>query len=254
MDGARGRIVKNVLQKQNWRGKIQNMTLTQELQTAMVRVSPSLIMSEKREEDLLQKAGFVHHLETNKTKRKELELLKKFGQFITYEEIKTVGMRYNMGFVHVGAFTGTPGPNTANRIDQFERKYGALKGDRFFVLAPVEMINVPAPVVMDPVLFYRIGKDRFFLIDQWGGDMTWTRRLQVALCRESMLGPALLAGLCMSAICAPALSAAIHSAAAVAVVWPTVAAALVAWYKLCKGAATPLRDWEFDRLYAGLRI
>lgn len=211
----------------------------------MVRVSPSLIMSEKREEDLLQKAGFVHHLETNKTKRKELELLEKFGQFITYAEIKTVGMRYNMGFVHVSAFTGTPGPNTANRIDQFEQNYGASKGDRFFILAPVEMVNVPAPVVMDPVLFYCIGKDRFFLIDQWGGDMTWVRRLQVALCRESMLGPALLVGLGVSAFCA-----AIYSAVVMAVVWPTVAAALIAWYRLCKGAATPLRGWEFDRLHA----
>lgn len=223
----------------------------------MVRVPPSLIMSEKREEDLLQKAGFVHHLETNKTKRKELELLKKFGQFITYEEVKTVGMRYNMGLVHVGAFTGTPGPNTANRIDQFEQKYGASKGGRFFVLAPVEMINVPAPVVMDPVLFYRISKDRFFLIDQWGGDMTWTRRLQVALCRESMLGPALLAGLCISAICGPICAPALSEATATTTalwVWPTVAAAFIAWYKLCKGAATPLRDWEFDRLHAGVRI
>lgn len=163
-------------------------TLTQELQAAMTRNAP-LVMSEKREEDLLQKAGFVHHLETNKTKRKELELLKTFGQFITYEEIKTVGMRYNMGFVHVSAFTGTPGPNTANRIDEFERKYGESKGDRFFILAPIEMID--QQVVnssLDPVLFYRVGKDRYFLIDQWGGDMTWKRRVFTSLSREPFYG------------------------------------------------------------------
>lgn len=233
------------------------MTLTQEIQTAMVRNAPA-ILSEKREEDLLQKAGFVHHLETNKTRRKELDLLQKFGQFITYDEIKTVGLRYDMALVHVSDFKGSPGPNTANRIAEFEAKYGESKATHFFILAPQEMVNGELlRTALDPVLFYRIGKDRFFMIDQWGGDMTWRRRASAFLRKDTFFNaltsvlpvPAIFAiALIGTDACASVGAKETHLFAGIAIGVLAMLYIIRHWLKggLSQGS---LNDPNFDRMY-----
>lgn len=230
------------------------MTLTQEIQTAMVRNAPA-ILSEKREEDLLQKAGFVHHLETNKTRRKELDLLQKFGQFITYDEIKTVGLRYDMALVHVSNFKGSPGPNTANRIAEFEAKYGESKAKHFFILAPQEMVNGELiRASLDPVLFYRIDKDRFFMIDQWGGDMTWRRRASASLRNDNFSAIQFGLLLCSVALALFIPAAAMHmgmKAVSVYVGIIGVCATIFAIRHWLKGGLShySLKDWQFDRMY-----
>lgn len=139
----------------------------------------SNFLSEKNEEDILGAAGFRNVLDVNKRNRRELDMLRKYGEAISYDSIKEVGLKYGLVFALTAGYKGGVGENTAQRLMGFSRKYNVnISPDKVYILAPKEMFAATMKKI-DPVLFYKVGDNHFYLIDQWGGDLSPGRRAYI---------------------------------------------------------------------------
>lgn len=153
-------------------------------------------LTEAREEKILQETGFNNVLDFNRRQRLAVDMIEKFGPAIRFEDLRKVGMRYGMVLSKPAHYTGFVGPQTALKLDAFEKAHKVDLKKNIFILCPTELSTAYGSVSAqfdatiaaeikarkeDPVLLFKDEAGLFHIIDQWGSDMTIFRILKVAL-------------------------------------------------------------------------
>lgn len=115
--------------------------------------------------------------------------------------IRRLCVRYRLRFLDAGRYQGELPPRALYELRRLEaRAEGPLRG--FKVMAPAGRFTL-CDSDADPLLFVPVGKEHYYLVHKWGGDLRWYRalltwplrdplRLAVSVLLLAMLGAALL--------------------------------------------------------------
>ena len=139
------------------------------------------ILKEMGMHDSVMKAVELHG------RKLELDALEsKYGQIFTFEEIKSLALRYGLRFLRSDNYKGSVDPQMLAKMKEFFADAGieinkARLGFNFFILAPYTAFNMTErenkPIPPDPILFYKLDEHNYRLIHKWGADLIWYRRI-----------------------------------------------------------------------------
>lgn len=96
-------------------------------------------------------------------------------KIFTAENIKSLCIDYRLRFLSTKYFKGEIPRHALASIKETEAKTGQTI-DSFMIVAPSKLFKLE-DVNSDPLLFAPLDDGRFFLIDKWGKDMVWYRKL-----------------------------------------------------------------------------
>jgi hypothetical protein len=91
------------------------------------------------------------------------------------ESIQTLCIKYRLRFLSTKQFKGNIPSTAVASIKATEENVGQ-KLDAFMIAAPTKLFKLEDSN-KDPLLFAPLDDGRFYLIDQWGDDMAWYRKL-----------------------------------------------------------------------------
>lgn len=96
-------------------------------------------------------------------------------RIFTSENIKNLCIDYRLRFLSTKQFKGEIPRHALQSIKETESKTGQNL-DSFMIVAPSKLFKLE-DVNTDPLLFAPLSDGRFYLIDKWGNDMAWYRKL-----------------------------------------------------------------------------
>ncbi|UTW63251.1 hypothetical protein KFE98_03590 [bacterium SCSIO 12741] len=89
--------------------------------------------------------------------------------------IRTICLRYRLRFLPLHLYKGDIPPKAQFIIHKYQDLLG-MKAADFRIAAPAEKFQL-RDCTNDPLLFLRVGDDRFLLVHQWGRDMSRFRKV-----------------------------------------------------------------------------
>jgi hypothetical protein len=116
----------------------------------------------------------------NESLKKEAEDFDKSRVF-HISQIESICNKYYLKFLPSSRYKGALDNDLPFKINNFEASYGVKCESRndygnTFIIAPPESFNLQEKP-LDPLLFYKINEEYFYLIHKWGNDLNITRRL-----------------------------------------------------------------------------
>jgi len=96
-------------------------------------------------------------------------------RIFSYETIKKISIRYRLRFLDTSYFKSEYPYTAIPEIKSFERKYD-VKIKSFRIMAPAEAFDLEN-INKDPVLFAQLSNNSFYLLHQWGRDLSWHRKI-----------------------------------------------------------------------------
>lgn len=143
--------------------------------------------------DALERVGLTQSLKAGEHKKSYLEQLLRETQKFQKErvfhisQIKAVCDKYYLRFLPSEFYKGTIDDQLPNKIVNFEaaymvkckagnENYYSDRTGNTFIAAPKGSFNLQAKP-KDPLFFYKINDEYFYLIHKWGNDISITRRL-----------------------------------------------------------------------------
>jgi len=93
----------------------------------------------------------------------------------TTSVIRDLCVRYRLRFLPSGAFKGAVPPQAVAAARAFELRAGEELSS-FHVMAPARRFRF-GDADGDPLLFVRVGRDRYFLVHRWGADLSPQRAM-----------------------------------------------------------------------------
>jgi hypothetical protein len=91
------------------------------------------------------------------------------------ESIKTLCVKYRLRFLSTKQFKGDMPSSAISLVKETEQIIGH-NIDAFMIAAPSKLFRLEDSN-KDPLLFAPLEDGRFYLIDQWGDDMAWYRKI-----------------------------------------------------------------------------
>lgn len=92
-------------------------------------------------------------------------------------QIEKLANKYALRFLPSNLYVGSIDAELPSKISQFEIAYNIkMTPDNCFILAPAESFQLKVP--KDPLLFYEIDENHFYLIHKWGNDLNIFRMLK----------------------------------------------------------------------------
>lgn len=133
-------------------------------------------------DDTLRRVG----MDTNLTKGKQVKTrsetlkneTKRFDQSRVFHisQIKQTCLNYFLRFLPSDIYTGTIDSELPYKINAFEAAYGVRCGtSSCFIMAPASSFKLQE-VPKDPLFFYKINEEYYYLIHKWGNDLNVFRR------------------------------------------------------------------------------
>lgn len=93
-------------------------------------------------------------------------------------QIESVCRKYALRFLPSENFTGSVDKQLAVKIDAFELTHNVrCRKDNSFIMAPASSFKLE-PRPKDPLFFYQINEEYYYLIHKWGDDLSAFRRIQ----------------------------------------------------------------------------
>jgi hypothetical protein len=142
-------------------------------------------LGELTEDTTLQRLGLNTAATTGKHVLTRVDRLRSETQGFNQErvfhisQIEKVCKRYRLKFLNIRYYRGGVDPQLPSRITNFETAYGVKTcQDNCYIAAPrgsFELERRPK----DPLFFYRINDDWFYLIHKWGRDLNPLRMLAI---------------------------------------------------------------------------
>lgn len=101
----------------------------------------------------------------------------KFNPDRTFElnTIKELCIKYRLRFLPTKYFNATFPPEAINEIKKIEKELNAELSN-FMIVAPSKLFKLQ-DANADPLLFIPLRDNKFYLIHQWGNDLSWYRKL-----------------------------------------------------------------------------
>ena len=116
------------------------------------------------------------------------------GEYFSAKHIEKVCNNYHLRCLPARHYTGMMGPNTEEKIANFEKKIKekgltTLDPNKFFIIAPANNFKLskkPVTKYPDPILLYSADRDANsdglsnynVVIDKWGGDLSFINRIK----------------------------------------------------------------------------
>lgn len=95
-------------------------------------------------------------------------------------QIEALCKKYYLRFLSSSQYAGSIDPELPNKVTTFEAAYNVKIADqnrnRAYIAAPKESFRLQAKP-KDPLLFYKINSDYYYLVHKWGNDLSIFRRL-----------------------------------------------------------------------------
>lgn len=92
-------------------------------------------------------------------------------------QIRNLCEKYYLRFLNVKRYNGSVDEQLAGRISQFEIAYGQeCNKENCFIVAPKQSFKLEERP-KDPLFFYQINEEYYYLIHKWGNDLSIFRRL-----------------------------------------------------------------------------
>jgi hypothetical protein len=170
----------NLLQKLREQNESDLVRMQEQLDTARQLLSHDQI----RERDILSNLGIDFSLTQYENKNaKYLEkqsLVRKFGTDVFHiSQVQEICMDYNLRFLPSNLFKGWVDHQIGPKVRNFVKEKNIADYDldnSFFVMAPPKQFELreieKVSPRYDPVLFYQIDEEHFFLVHQWGRDLS----------------------------------------------------------------------------------
>ncbi len=119
-------------------------------------------------------------------------------------QIENICMKYYLRFLPSCLYKGAIDKELPYKINNFEAVYSVKCNSKYdgdperctgntFIVAPSESFKLK-PKELDPLLFYSINDEYFYLIHKWGADLSITRRIKSFF---STPKPAIIVALCI---------------------------------------------------------
>ncbi len=132
-----------------------------------------LIAQDQAEEEQIRKVLLEGSTQLDDINTRVLEA----DRIFTASQIKKLCTTYRLRFLPAMHFKGLIPNEAVSRIKNLQRK-GSGELSNFKVLAPASMFNL-VEKDKDPLLFLSLGNDRYYLVHQWGSDLSIFRKLLV---------------------------------------------------------------------------
>ena len=91
------------------------------------------------------------------------------------DEIRQICIRYRLRFLDTSLFRSSYPYEAITAIKSFEKKYNTTV-ESFRIVAPGGAFKLKN-INKDPLLFVPLSENSFYLIHQWGSNLTWYRRI-----------------------------------------------------------------------------
>lgn len=136
------------------------------------------------ENTILQRLGINETILTGREIKKKLndkiEQTKKFNQERVFHisQIKALCLKYYLRFLQVEYYKGAIDEHLPFKIGTFEHAHGiTLNKNNTYIVAPPESFKLEERP-KDPLMFYKINSEYFYLVHKWGNDLSITQRLK----------------------------------------------------------------------------
>ena len=96
-------------------------------------------------------------------------------QIYYIDDIRQTCIRYRLRFLSTRFYKGDLPYEAIAKIKALQEEHG-VELKHFRIMAPARMFKLE-DCEEDPLLFLRIGEGKYYLIDRWGNDFSWRRRL-----------------------------------------------------------------------------
>ncbi len=152
----------------------------------VVKEADKLIQNNSPEDiEILRKMGLDYSIQEAKRTLESSNIMKEldYSRIFTRDEIKDLCITYGLRFLPLEYFKGEVDSNLPSKVKEFISLYNNAMGDKknsygyefrynkFKICAPKESFNLSDRPV-DPLLFYPIEDDKFFLAHKWGSDIS----------------------------------------------------------------------------------
>jgi hypothetical protein len=142
--------------------------------------------------DTLTRVGLNKTLKEGKSlKDKQNHLLDQTSRFdkarvFHISQIKSICQKYHLRFLNTSYYNGSIDEELPNKISNFEIIYGVKCDSRnTYIIAPSDSFKLKERP-KDPLMFYKINDEYFYLIHKWGNDLSITRMLLPYLSNKMM--------------------------------------------------------------------
>ena len=98
-----------------------------------------------------------------------------FKRMYSEEAIRQLAIKYRLRFLEASHFKPLIPAQAISSLHQLEREAN-LEFKSVYILAPTELFDLKH-CEEDPIMFVKIGLRTWYLVDQWGGDLHWSRSL-----------------------------------------------------------------------------
>jgi hypothetical protein len=173
-----------------------------------LKEAEALLSSEEDADDVLGRLGMRDNINKAESIKKHItNESEKFGpkleeRIFTYQQIKSLALKYRLRFLNSEQYVGTIDPLLVTKIKEFEignklatesklaryerdwpRDYklsgSSIICDRWnsFILAPAESFALQDQPI-DPLFFIQLYDGRFYLLHKWGNDLSVMRRIK----------------------------------------------------------------------------
>lgn len=92
----------------------------------------------------------------------------------TLEQIKSICIKYRLRFLSTKYFRGEIPREAINELKKEQKRLG-VHFDNLKIIAPSKMFKLE-DCDSDPLLFTKVAPNAYYLIHQWGNDLSWYRR------------------------------------------------------------------------------
>lgn len=96
-------------------------------------------------------------------------------------QIKKMSIKYRLMFRDITNFKGVLDTKLADKVITLEKnilkRQLIPEKDRIFVLAPSKLFTRIKPIDYDPLVFLALGEGYYYLIHQWGNDLSFLRKI-----------------------------------------------------------------------------
>lgn len=198
--------------------------ITKEQQLILNEAQSILDNSEQKDLSVLDKLGMNDNLKEYQKITSENEQAAKFEEIYDISVIRKMAINYGLRFLPADMYKGTIDPVLPSVLNRFCEKnnisitlleksgdYDWRTGERrsthskqFFILAPSTSFKLE-PKPKDPIIFYKINKNKYALIHKWGNDLNNGRLLSNFALRSTThicltFSVALIISICLAVI------------------------------------------------------
>ena len=156
-----------------------NVNITNELKKKRTEFPPlieeiEMLLFQSAENDA-QVLNRLTEKETNSRTSEEIKIdVADIENIYSLKEIENICITYRLRFLDSKYFRQEFPYEAITRINEFEKRYNT-KIKAFKIIAPIKAFDL-IDVNQDPLLFAQLGNNTFYLLHQWGKDLSWYRK------------------------------------------------------------------------------